>query len=851
MPALTRDILRRVQPGDVIAGRFVVERVAGAGAMGTVYRCLDREGGGPAAVKVLGQLTLDHARRFEREAWILSELSHPGVVRSLGHGVTADGQPFLAMEWLEGEDLSARLHREQLGVDDVLLLARQVTEALAQAHRHGIIHRDIKPANLFLVGGELSRIKVLDFGVARFLRPALDSTHIGVTIGTPSYMSPEQGDLPTVRYVDGVLRTLVDQPLFVLALARPSVHDAFPELWASRDLQEIRLRPLSRRAAGELLRRALDRELEPDLVDRLVAQAEGNAFYLEELARAVAQGRSDGLPDSVLAMVEARLEELSVDERRVLRAASVFGSTFWAGGVAALLGKEGVGAELTERLRGLVGCELVARRRGSRFPDHQEFVFQHSLVREAAAAMLSTGDRALGHRLAAQWLEDAGETDPIVLAGHWQQGQEPTRAARWLVRAAELALEGNDFAATIERARQGLPHASDDEQRGLLLMLEAEALRWQGRLPEALRAARTATGVLPPGTVAWYRSLDVAVTIEGQQGEFIGAERRYEVLMSAKPRDGAEGSRAIALCSTARQLFQGGRYDLAERSMAAIAAAVEHPERLGPSAMAEVTRLRGARARHAGDVAGDLRWYAASLSAFEEAGDTRQACNGRVSLGFAHVEVGALERAKAELQRARSEAQRLGLHTVDARARQNLALALAAEGELARAEAMLHEVVTEATARDNLRFASWTRIYLAKVALASGNAPEAARVAAQAAEELVATPPARAGALAALARAHAASGERPGALRASAEALAVLEEFGGLEEFESLIRLARIEALLAAGDRPAARAVAEAARARVQQLAGTLSEQRWQQSFVEVVPENRRIMELAAELSTA
>ena len=101
-----------MRAGHLIAGRFVVERVAGAGAMSTVYRCLDREGGGPVAVKVLGRLTLDHARRFEREAWILSELDHPGIVRYLGHGLTHEGRQFLAMEWLEGEDLCCRLLRQ-------------------------------------------------------------------------------------------------------------------------------------------------------------------------------------------------------------------------------------------------------------------------------------------------------------------------------------------------------------------------------------------------------------------------------------------------------------------------------------------------------------------------------------------------------------------------------------------------------------------------------------------------------------------------------------------------------------------------------------------------------------------
>jgi tetratricopeptide (TPR) repeat protein len=1290
-----------MQAGDVIAGRFVVERVAGVGAMGTVYRCLDREGGGPAAVKLLGQLTLDHARRFEREAWILSELDHPGIVGYLGHGLTSDGGPFLAMEWLEGEDLSQRLERERLGLDDVVGLARQLADALAQAHRRGIVHRDIKPANLFLAGGDVRRAKLLDFGVARFSQPALDATQIGITIGTPSYMSPEQargdaeldaradvfslgcvlfeclvgrppfvadslvailakilleeaprvrelrddvdphldaliarmlekdparrtpdmptlarelarspeadavaepvapariarltseehrllcvvvttpvrraapssdldatitaspageastpfsttisrfggrveqladgsfvavvqsrsaandqagaaasaalalraslpgvrvavatgrgvvagrlpvgevidravmllrqgttisssapirlddttaaliearfvvgrdakglllagerdtdaavrtllgrptpcvgrdmelglldtlyetcvsepraqavlvtgsagmgksrlchellrrleghdtdatvivargnpvgagsafgllapalhrlfgvqesepvelrrrkvlarvglrvpeptrqrvaeflgelvgvpfdaahsvqlaaaredarlmgdqmerafedflaheceahpvilvledlhwGDLPTVRYVDGALRALADRPLFVVALGRPSVHDTFPELWAGRDLQEVRLRPLSKRAAAELLRQALGREVEPQELERLVQQAEGNAFYLEELARAVAEGRSRTLPDSVLAMVEARLEELAPNERRVLRAASVFGSAFWPAGIAALLGHDAATSDVDEQLRALVDHELLERRRGSRFPGHQELAFRHSLVREAAYAMLSRGDRTLGHRLAAQWLEDVGETDPRVLTTHLLEGQEPARAARWLARGAEVALEGDDFAAAIELARRGLQSATDDEQRGQLLLLEAEACRWHGQLAEAARAARTAAGLLRSGTAAWYRSFESAVTTESRLDDFAGAVRRYEDLLDAAPEPEAAGARATALCATARVLFQAGRYELAERLMEEIRIAAEDPERVGPRAMAEVQRLRGARARHVGDLAGDLRWYAASLRAFEEAGDERQACNGRVSVGFAYFEVGDLDAAREELERARHDSARMGLQTVDARARQNLAQVLAAEGRLEEAEAMLDGVLAESLEQNDIRFAGWTRIYLAKVAFARGAHERAIAVAEAAAEDLAGSPPARAGALAVLARARAAQGQAEAALRASAEAMGVLEELGGLEEFESLVRLARLEALVAAGEHAAAASLAAVARRRVEERAAALPEPQWRHAFVSRLPENRRTLELA------
>src|SRR5688572_18832476 len=140
-----------MRPGDVIAGRFDVERVAGHGGMGTVYRARDREAGGWVALKVLhGGVSPSAADRFAREARVLAELTHPGIVRHVANGRTDTGELFLCMEWLEGEDLAARLTRGKLGVADTLALAGRVAGALASAHARGVIHRDIKPSNLFL-----------------------------------------------------------------------------------------------------------------------------------------------------------------------------------------------------------------------------------------------------------------------------------------------------------------------------------------------------------------------------------------------------------------------------------------------------------------------------------------------------------------------------------------------------------------------------------------------------------------------------------------------------------------------------------------------------------------------------
>ncbi len=134
----------RLAAGSLFANRFEIERVAGSGGMGTVYRARDRYSGEPVALKLVkpGGGSNDEGERFAREAQLLAELRHPGIVSHVAHGQTPDGQRFLAMEWLEGQDLAQRLLRGPLPVADCVAVLAQAAQALAVAHRRGVIHRD-------------------------------------------------------------------------------------------------------------------------------------------------------------------------------------------------------------------------------------------------------------------------------------------------------------------------------------------------------------------------------------------------------------------------------------------------------------------------------------------------------------------------------------------------------------------------------------------------------------------------------------------------------------------------------------------------------------------------------------
>ena len=172
--------------------RFELKREARTGGMGTVYQAIDRRSGAVVALKVLHVRTATETARFDQEARLLAELSHPGIVRYFDRGTTPHGAPFIVMEWLEGETLEERLSRGSLGPAAVVHVAYRVLDALAAAHERGVVHRDIKPSNVFLVGGRLTDTRILDFGIARRVFDRKRFTRKGSTVGTPRYTAPEQ-----------------------------------------------------------------------------------------------------------------------------------------------------------------------------------------------------------------------------------------------------------------------------------------------------------------------------------------------------------------------------------------------------------------------------------------------------------------------------------------------------------------------------------------------------------------------------------------------------------------------------------------------------------------------------------
>jgi tetratricopeptide (TPR) repeat protein len=1291
-----------MEPAAPVTDRFDVEDRAAEGGMSAVYRARDRSSGAVVALKVLHRLDEDDLSRFAREAAVLDELRHPGIVHYIGRGVAGDGRHYLVLEWLEGEDLARRLAARGLTARDSVLVARQAAEALAAAHARGVVHRDIKPANLFLSDGDVARVKVLDFGIARFAGATPRVTSTGSLIGTPGYMSPEQvrgerdvgpaadvfalgcvlfecltgtpafrgetpgpvlvkvlnespprvretlagipsalddlvaqmlakepearprdarvvaealraigelpsvmavhaprrvggltdsevrlvtvvfastrvdglpaldatidtghapsrelvdalhgrlglsedrlvverladgsllatltdrgaatdqvalaarcalalrelmpearlvvatgramlrgrlpegdvtdrarslfaasagadgvaldettaglldarfdieraegrfilraerapgthartllgrqmpcvgrdheiaavvgaydrcvddpravavlvtappgvgksrlrhevvsavrarpggaevwlgaadalspgsrfgilahavrraagvldgqpaaeqqrklrarvgrfvaepelsrvvafvgelcgvrfpdghsaqlrharddalvmadqmrdswldwlraecahhplvlvleemhwGDVSTARFVDDALRELADKPLFVLALARPEVEQALPGLWSERALQHVRLGPLPRRAAESLVRAALGADVAASTAEVLVERAAGNAFYLEEMIRAAADGKVDTLPSTVLAMVQTRLDSFEEGARRVLRAASIFGSSFARGGVRALLGRSSATGELDAWLRLLVSREVLASRGRERYVDDAEYSFRHALVREAAYGMLTSEDRALGHRLAGRWLEQAGEADAALLAEHFELGGEPERALGWYRNAAEQALEGNDLAGAIARAERGVACGASGPALGALRLVQAEACGWSADFPRALKHAQEALALLPSGEGSWLRAAAHIVIVSGFLGDVAPVVDLLGPLQASEPASDATAPFTHVTTHVYIMLGMLGLMDPADaflRRMEAIAAPVE-----------ESNPVAGGTLCHARVFANMFRgWDPWESRRLCELGIMRllsvRHVRGAAQLGVllvhARMELGDLAKAEETARRWIDRIAPLGNRLLEACIAQALGAVLLQAGKLDEALHVLREAVDSFVAQSNPVLEADTRAYVTRALLATGDREGALREAHLAVERIAFPGYLRIHALAALALALAASGDGARSLAAAQEANGLVASYGGSCRGSGLARLAHAEALLACGDEAGAQEAIRAANDALRRLSERAAAGPPRDAFLGGTIENRRTLALAA-----
>ncbi len=656
------------------------------------------------------------------------------------------------------------------------------------------------------------------------------------------------GDLPTVKLVDDMLVDLAESPIFVLALARPEIDAAFPNVW-SRVVERMPLIGLSKKAGATFVRSMLERD--DAAVERIVALASGNALHLEELVRASAEGKI-GAPESLLAILSTQVESLPDAERRVLRAASVFGSTFSTDGVCVLLAgaqepNERVRAETNTRIDALAQHEIVSERGSPRSARQRELEFRNTLVRDVTYAMLTDDDRRLGHALAADWLERVGGADPFVLAEHRERGDQADRAIAHYVRSASTALDAGDFATAIERIERAKRCHAEGTVLAEALLIEAEAHRWRGETRECSTSALAASERAKEGTVTYFRALRLMAYAASFGGDVELMARVTAVVRDAMPLPDAKIEWLLALMQVLKGLNVTGQVRdkddlvrLFEEEARAFESDVDVSESLRLSKSLTAYQL--------GDFSTMVDAHSASARVREELGDDRGLVMNLSNLAFAAMWMGDHVESTATFERSREIARRCKLATLELNAMQNLAFLQFCAGDDDATIRASREILARAEI-EAPRLMALAHLCIARAALRQGDRDRAEH---EARAGVAAAPmaPIRMYAHAVLADVVLALGQVDDAITESDRALALLTELGNVLIIGDLYAfVVRAEALHSKGDVEAARKVLARAQRMYDERRAFLRTDAARATYDAHCPERDRLLAATARLA--
>lgn len=691
----------------------------------------------------------------------------------------------------------------------------------------------------------------------------------------------------SIGALDELLQTGASSPCCVLAFARPEVREVFPRLWREHKLQEIQLKGLSKRACERLIKQVLGRDVAPEKMARAIEQSAGNALFLEELIRSLSEGDGGDQSETVVAMLQARIGRLEPGARRAVRAAAILGQTFWRGGVEAIVGAGAAGStespgDVTAWFSTLVDAELIQRSPRSRLAGETEYLFRHALVRDAAYQLLTAADLQAGHRLAAEFLVRADESDAIVIAEHLERGDDRPAASLWLQRAAVQALDAGDFATALSRVRRAMSYAHDDEARQAMKELELDAFRWQGSLHELARCATEAMQLFPVGSAAWCKAAaEVAVATGAGTGLSILSgqlQTLEESLLGipVRPDNASAYMQCLARVLTQSSLFfgQGRVTRLFDRMQQAISEA--GLASLGVPSDGELTtdyrQLRRTTTRTSSGRPADtvalgctvLGWaeqaYAFRSSAcyeldralnhFENArrlflrgGDLRNALAQATDRGFVLVEVGRYREAATWLTDLSAEIDAVGISRIASLARLNLGIAQARLGQHEVALATLHKAYDGFAPGQSHR--GLAAAYLALTHALAGRLDEGEHLARRLAERI----PEHAvwdchSTLAQILLWQGRAGEALALVQRDVPARVVLTSSEGGISRQWLVRA---EATFALGDRAAAIAELERALGRLHAQANAIADPAIRHSYLHEVRDHARLLQLKTE----
>jgi tetratricopeptide (TPR) repeat protein len=657
------------------------------------------------------------------------------------------------------------------------------------------------------------------------------------------------GDARTVQLVDEALRTLAECPLMVLALARPEVKEQFPGLWAQH-LQELTLRGLSRKAGARLVREVLGPEVSESVIERVVEQAAGNALFLEELIRMWAEGQGESAPATVLAILQGRIQRLEAGARRVLLAASLFGRTFWAGGVKVLLRQEEAGEVLEQRLRRLVDLEVVERQPESRFPSETEYRFRHALLRDASYALLSDSQRSMGHRQAGPWLEQMGETDPLVLAEHYHLGQDRERALPLYIQAAEHLYERSEWRELLRCLEAGQACDATGSMHSRLRAVQATAVVF--RTDDNRQGYELGSNVLSelkPGSVAWCMlagpTFSNAFNSEREEEEV----RLTRLLLHTEPEPDALPAYVDALMYPLNALSTRGAR---QRATTILERMLETGAVMGDRDVLTHARLNYARCFF-GYYFEDKPWQTflhaeQAIQPFRELGQERYLALPQFMAGCTLASMGDSSSAAKLLHDALAIAQRLGAPRLSHHVKTHVAMVLAWSPEKAQQE-QARELALELLKEQvpNSLLPGRMSLVLSKVAVARGELREAETLARRASELLVPYLPYRLLARTTLSASLLVQGRISEAREEARLAVQELEQLGGAGFAALRSYLALAEACFADEDTEAGEPALRRALLSLRTRANDIPDLERRKLLLHRVPENVRTLELARQ----
>jgi tetratricopeptide (TPR) repeat protein len=462
------------------------------------------------------------------------------------------------------------------------------------------------------------------------------------------------GDTPSVNFVDAALRVLPEKPFMVLALARPEVDRRFPGVWKERSPQRINLAPLSPRTSQRMIEHVVGK-IPEESVRWIVERSQGNPFYLEELLRVVRDGGKVGddsnLPDTVLGMVQARFDIFGPDAKLVLRAGSIFGQTFRPAGVKALV-DEDRRKDVDRWLEILTTREILFSRPTA---DLREYSFKHALLRQAAYEMLPPSEKRLGHLLAGQYLEQAGEHQGIVLADHFERADEKPRAIHWLGVAAQQALDADDVVETVARVERAVNLGAEGEELCAMRVIESQARYWRGEYVEAERAAWEA--LVSSNARTRLCALSALFDGLGPQAKYAEIARLFRDLERPAAPELLNPWLDCMVNATA-YLAVGGDTEVRGRTLALLE---ECRSRLEPLLVGRAETLKSHLARAKGKPSQSVASFTRAAEHFESIGHQRAACEALGNLGVILLELGQLEEAETCIRQLLAAAQKLGL----------------------------------------------------------------------------------------------------------------------------------------------------------------------------------------------